>query len=221
MSNAGPPSLAKLSLGPVALKQSNSGRTRSSTGPPPLSAGGSGMTAFWSADESALKRWNELTEEESNDPEAVARSFCKHATKTLARGSFNMDKFAAYYAAAYSVRDRLIDRWNATQNYHSAKNPKRIYYMSLEFLLGRTLDNAMLNMEVKPAFDEALDGLGFTLEDLIEEETDAALGNGGLGRLAACFMDSMATLDYPAWGYGIRYQYGIFQQRIMDGYQTE
>ncbi|ORY48562.1 glycosyl transferase [Rhizoclosmatium globosum] len=109
----------------------------------------------------------------------------------------------------------------STQNYHSLKNPKRVYYMSLEFLLGRTLDNAMLNMMVKKEFDAALTGLGFRVEDLIEEEMDAALGNGGLGRLAACFMDSLATLDYPAWGYGIRYQYGIFQQRIMDGYQTE
>ncbi|KAI9344247.1 carbohydrate phosphorylase-domain-containing protein [Obelidium mucronatum] len=197
------------------------GRTRSSTGPPPVSAGGLDKLPFWSADDKVLERWNAMTLEELNDEDSVARSFCRHATKTLARGSYNMDNFAAYFAAAHSVRDRLLDHWNATQNYHSAKNPKRIYYMSLEFLLGRTLDNAMLNLSVKKSFNSALGGLGFRLEDLIEEEMDAALGNGGLGRLAACFMDSMATLDYPAWGYGIRYQYGIFQQRIMDGYQTE
>ncbi|KAI8841712.1 hypothetical protein BC829DRAFT_446690 [Chytridium lagenaria] len=143
------------------------------------------------------------------DEDAILKSFCRHATKTLARSSFNMDNFAAYHATAYSVRDRLLDKWNATQQYHTRKSPKRVYYLSLEFLLGRTMDNAILNM------------VGFRLEDLVEEELDAALGNGGLGRLAACFMDSMATLDYPAWGYGIRYNYGIFQQRIIDGYQTE
>ncbi|KAJ3020905.1 UNVERIFIED_CONTAM: Non-essential glycogen phosphorylase [Siphonaria sp. JEL0065] len=197
------------------------GRTRSSTGPPPVSAGALDQRFYWSADEKVLERWTAMTLEELNDEDSVARSFCRHATKTLARGSFNMDNFAAYFASAHSVRDRLLDHWNATQNYHSAKNPKRVYYMSLEFLLGRTLDNAMLNLSVKKSFNNALSGLGFRLEDLIEEEMDAALGNGGLGRLAACFMDSLATLDYPAWGYGIRYQYGIFQQRIMDGYQTE
>ncbi|KAI8614952.1 glycosyl transferase [Chytriomyces sp. MP71] len=218
--------MAKLSIAkPHSQGFTVTSRTRSSTGPPPVSAGpgvGSpGATAYWSADEDAIKRWNVFTEEERNDTDSIARSFCRHATKTLARGSFNMDTFAAYYAAANAVRDRLLDEWNATQNYHSTQNPKRVYYMSLEFLLGRTLDNAMLNMGVKENFGSALEGLGFRLEDLIEEEMDAALGNGGLGRLAACFMDSMATLDYPAWGYGLRYQYGIFQQRIMDGYQTE
>ncbi|KAJ3356156.1 Non-essential glycogen phosphorylase [Entophlyctis luteolus] len=197
------------------------GRTRSSTGPP-MSAGVSGANlAFWSDDDGVLDRWNAMAVAEKNDEDSIARSFCRHATKTLARSSFNMDAFAAYFAAAYSARDRLLDKWNATQTYHSLKNPKRVYYMSLEFLLGRSLDNAMLNMIVKKEFTSALEGLGFRIEDLIEEEMDAALGNGGLGRLAACFMDSLATLDYPAWGYGIRYQYGIFQQKIVDGYQTE
>lgn len=93
--------------------------------------------------------------------------------------------------------------------------------MSLEFLLGRSLDNATLNMNVKGVYKDALRQLGFALEDLVEEEVDAALGNGGLGRLAACFMDSLASLNYPAWGYGLRYTYGIFQQRIIDGYQVE
>jgi starch phosphorylase len=100
-------------------------------------------------------------------------------------------------------------------------DPKRVYYLSLEFLLGRSLDNALLNLDVKGLYRDALKQLGFRIEDLIEEEVDAALGNGGLGRLAACFMDSLATMDYAAWGYGIRYTYGIFQQRIVDGYQTE
>ncbi|KAJ3203840.1 Non-essential glycogen phosphorylase, partial [Entophlyctis luteolus] len=187
-----------------------------------MSAGVSGANlAFWSDDDGVLERWNALAVSEKNDEDSIARSFCRHATKTLARSSFNMDAFAAYFAAAYSARDRLLDKWNDTQTYHSIKSPKRVYYMSLEFLLGRSLDNAMLNMTVKKQFSSALSGLGFRVEDLIEEEMDAALGNGGLGRLAACFMDSLATLDYPAWGYGIRYQYGIFQQKIVDGYQTE
>ena len=144
-----------------------------------------------------------------------------HVTKTLARSAFNMDDFAAYQAIAHSVRDRLIERWNTTQQLHSAKDPKRVYYLSLEFLIGRTLDNAVLNLGLKPQFSQAIGKLGFNMEDLVGEESDAALGNGGLGRLAACFMDSLATLDYPAWGYGIRYSYGIFQQSIVDGYQTE
>ncbi|KAJ3403447.1 Non-essential glycogen phosphorylase, partial [Chytridiales sp. JEL 0842] len=132
-----------------------------------------------------------------------------------------MDNFAAYQAIAYSMRDRLLDRWNATQQFHAVKDPKRIYYMSLEFLIGRSMDNAILNLAIKDKSEKALEKIGFRMEDLIEEEVDAALGNGGLGRLAACFMDSMATLDLPAWGYGIRYTYGIFQQKITDGYQTE
>ena len=88
-------------------------------------------------------------------------------------------------------------------------------------MIGRSLDNALLNLNVKQNFNSALGGLGFNVEDLLDEETDAALGNGGLGRLAACYMDSMATLDLPCWGYGIRYNYGIFEQKIVDGYQKE
>ena len=132
-----------------------------------------------------------------------------------------MDNFGSYQGTAYSLRDRLIDRWNITQQHHTREDPKRIYYLSLEFLLGRSLDNCLLSLGVKDIYKKALDELGFRLEDLIGEEVDAALGNGGLGRLAACYMDSLATLDYPAWGYGIRYNYGIFKQLIVDGYQTE
>jgi starch phosphorylase len=132
-----------------------------------------------------------------------------------------MDTFAAYQATALAVRDRLIDSWNTTQQYHTKVDAKRVYYLSLEFLLGRSLDNAILNLSLKDRFAKALSNLGFKIEDLLLEELDAALGNGGLGRLAACFMDSLATLDYPAWGYGIRYSYGIFQQRLVDGYQQE
>ena len=119
------------------------------------------------------------------------------------------------------MRDNLIERWNETQQCHSGLGVKRVYYLSMEFLMGRTLDNAVLNLGIKNEMGAALRELGFKLEDLIEEERDAALGNGGLGRLAACFMDSLATMDYPAWGYGLRYSYGIFQQEIANGGQVE
>jgi starch phosphorylase len=132
-----------------------------------------------------------------------------------------MDDFSAYQALAYSLRDRLLENWNETQANLHVKSPKRVYYLSLEFLIGRSMDNAMLNLRSRDGYKNAIKKLGFNLEDMIEEEQDAALGNGGLGRLAACFMDSMASLDLPAWGYGIRYNYGIFEQRIVDGYQME
>ena len=99
-----------------------------------------------------------------------------------------MDGFAAYQATAYSTRDQLIDQWNSTQLYLSSVSPKRVYYLSLEFLIGRSMDNALLNLGVKDTYNSAIGKLGFNLEDLVDEETDAALGNGGLGRLAACFM---------------------------------
>src|SRR4051794_25138855 len=111
--------------------------------------------------------------------------------------------------------------WNQTQLHHTREDPKRVYYLSLEYLVGRSLDNALLALGVKDAYKESLVGLGFRMEDLIDTERDAALGNGGLGRLAACYMDSLAACGYPAWGYGLRYNYGIFQQRIIDGYQNE
>jgi starch phosphorylase len=96
-----------------------------------------------------------------------------------------------------------------------------VYYFSLEFLMGRTFQNALVNLDLDEKFREALMGIGYDLEELYEQENDAALGNGGLGRLAACFLDSLATLEIPAWGYGIRYDYGIFKQLIKDGYQCE
>jgi len=190
-------------------------RNRSATGPI-----GGGNPA-WKPSPEAIKLWKEFTKAEKDDDATIQKHFITHVTKTLERSSFNMDNFAAYQATAYTVRDRLIDNWNETQQYHSTQDPKRVYYLSLEFLLGRTLDNALLNLNVKDKYQRALTEIGFRLEDFMGEELDAALGNGGLGRLAACFMDSLATLDYPAWGYGIRYTYGIFQQKILDGYQTE
>ncbi|HEX5338508.1 MAG TPA: glycogen/starch/alpha-glucan phosphorylase, partial [Gallionella sp.] len=115
----------------------------------------------------------------------------------------------------------LIERWSQTVDSNYGHDPKRVYYLSLEFLIGRTLSNAALNLGIKPALRDGLSTLGQKLEQIEEMENDAALGNGGLGRLAACFLDSMATLDLPGQGYGIRYEYGMFNQRIEGGQQME
>jgi starch phosphorylase len=139
----------------------------------------------------------------------------------LARSLYNCDDLAAYQATSNSVRDNLITNWNKTQQKQTTKDQKRVYYLSFEFLLGRALDNALINTDTKDVVTEAVDELGFKVEDLLETERDAGLGNGGLGRLAACFVDSLSTGKYPAWGYGIRYEYGIFKQLIEDGYQVE
>ncbi|KAF2077976.1 hypothetical protein CYY_000700 [Polysphondylium violaceum] len=156
-----------------------------------------------------------------NDEDSIQKGILDHVEYTLARTKYNFDSFSAYQGSAYTVRDRLIERWNETQQYYTEKDPKRVYYLSMEFLMGRSLQNAIYNMGLKDEYHSALLELGFELEDLYEEEKDAALGNGGLGRLASCFMDSLATLKYPAWGYGLRYNYGMFEQGIYDGYQTE
>uniref|UniRef100_A0A0N5AZD0 Alpha-1,4 glucan phosphorylase n=1 Tax=Syphacia muris TaxID=451379 RepID=A0A0N5AZD0_9BILA len=126
-----------------------------------------------------------------------------------------------YFALAHTVRDHLVSRWIRTQQYYYENDPKRVYYLSLEFYMGRTLSNTMMNIGVQAAIDEALYQLGLDIEELQEIEEDAGLGNGGLGRLAACFLDSMATLGIAAYGYGLRYEYGIFKQLIRDGYQVE
>jgi len=145
----------------------------------------------------------------------------RHIETTLARSLFNCDEAAAYAGTALAIRDRLILDWNKTQQNQTYADQKRVYYLSLEFLMGRALDNAMLNADVKGVAKDGLSQLGFRMEDIVSQEHDAALGNGGLGRLAACFLDSMASLNIPAWGYGLRYRYGIFKQEIVDGYQVE
>lgn len=119
------------------------------------------------------------------------------------------------------LRDRLIERWKDTDIFFTQQGVKRVNYLSLEFLLGRTLTNAMSNLNLTDNFARALAELGVKMEELHSEEHDAGLGNGGLGRLAACFLDSMATMNYPGWGYGLRYTYGMFEQHIKEGYQVE
>ncbi|KAL2753454.1 glycosyltransferase family 35 protein [Sodiomyces alcalophilus JCM 7366] len=153
--------------------------------------------------------------------EDFEKEVVRHVETTLARSMFNCDESAAYSATGLAFRDRLVTQWNKTQQRQTLNDSKRVYYLSLEFLMGRALDNAMLNVNLKDVAKAGLSDLGFRIEDIIEQESDAALGNGGLGRLAACFLDSLATLNYPAWGYGLRYRYGIFKQEIIDGYQVE
>ena len=126
-----------------------------------------------------------------------------------------------YRALSYALRDVLMEKWIKTQKTFYAGKMKRVYYLSLEFLVGRSLGNAIINMGLMDEVTEALEQLGYDLEKLRECEEDAALGNGGLGRLASCFMDSIATMKIPAYGYGIRYDFGLFNQKIVDGYQVE
>ncbi|PPC95648.1 MAG: glycogen phosphorylase [Methylotenera sp.] len=126
-----------------------------------------------------------------------------------------------YDAASYTVRDHVVERWVKTAESYYRDDPKRVYYLSLEFLIGRMLSNAALNLGISDELKAGMATLGHDLENTIELETDAALGNGGLGRLAACFLDSMATMDIPAAGYGIRYEYGMFRQSIENGRQVE
>lgn len=152
---------------------------------------------------------------------SIQRDIIHHVEYTLARSRYQFDDLEAYMATAYSVRDRLIESWNDTQTYFKEVDPKRVYYLSMEFLMGRSFLNALYNLNIKDQYAEAISELGYSMESLIEQERDAALGNGGLGRLAACFLDSMAALNLPAWGYGIRYQYGMFRQVLRDGFQHE
>ncbi|CAG8960858.1 hypothetical protein HYFRA_00002395 [Hymenoscyphus fraxineus] len=165
--------------------------------------------------------WKKFQAKGFTNKEEFEREVVRHVETTLARSMFNCDETAAYAAASLALRDRLITQWNRTQQRQTFADGKRVYYLSLEFLMGRALDNAMLNIGAKDIAKEGLADLGFRVEDIISQEHDAALGNGGLGRLAACFLDSMASLNIPAWGYGLRYRYGIFKQEIVDGYQVE
>lgn len=157
----------------------------------------------------------------SPDLTSVASSIKYHAefTPLFAPEGFSLPK--AFYATAQSVRDSLIVNWNATYEYYDRMNLKQAYYLSMEFLQGRALLNAIGNLELTGPYGDALKKLGHNLEAVASQEPDAALGNGGLGRLASCFLDSLATLNYPAWGYGLRYRYGLFKQQITTEGQEE
>ena len=126
-----------------------------------------------------------------------------------------------FQAVSYAVKDEINDRWLATQQAYEKQDPKIVYYMSMEFLMGRALGNNLINLKAYQEVKEALEEIGLNLDVIEDQEPDPALGNGGLGRLAACFLESLATLGYAAYGCGIRYRYGMFKQTIQDGFQVE
>ena len=153
--------------------------------------------------------------------ESMSDDLRRHFEVTLGRDEPNDSHYYLYNALALTLRDRLAQRWRATRDSYREQDRKRVSYLSLEFLMGRALNNAILNLDLEKETREALQAYAVDLEVLSEEEMDAGLGNGGLGRLAACFLDSCATLELPVTGYGLRYEYGMFHQRIDNGYQVE
>ncbi|WP_275096068.1 glycogen/starch/alpha-glucan phosphorylase [Sedimenticola hydrogenitrophicus] len=153
--------------------------------------------------------------------EDLQRSLANRLEYSVGKDSLTANLRDWYNSLSYVMRDRMIERWMSTMRSYYHQDTKRVYYLSLEFLIGRTLYNSILNLCIEPETRDALLQCGLDLEEIREQEPDAALGNGGLGRLAACFLDSMATLGLPGYGYGIRYEYGMFTQRIENGYQVE
>ena len=170
----------------------------------------------------ALERARQLPNARTaTDVETLKRAFADHLQYSQGKDEHTATELDRYFAVAYAVHDRMMRRWIETQQAYYKHDAKRVYYLSLEFLMGKALENNLLNLDLYDNMRVALNDLGIDLADLLAEEPDAGLGNGGLGRLAACFMDSLATLSYPAYGYGIRYEFGIFEQDIRNGYQVE
>ncbi len=162
-----------------------------------------------------------FTDKEDPKSFSISNQFNEHLEFTLVKDHYTVTGDDAYYALSLAIRDRLVRRWIRTQRVYMDNDVKRVYYLSLEYLMGRLLGNALINLDYYQECFEILKKDGYSLEDILEFEPDMGLGNGGLGRLAACYLDSMATLGLPAFGYGIRYEYGIFKQEIENGYQVE
>ncbi len=155
------------------------------------------------------------------DADSLKDLIIDHLRYTLAKDKYTATQRDLFHAIAYTIKDHMVGKWIQTQQQYYDADVKRVYYLSMEFLMGRTLQNSLVNLGILENCRKAVHDLGFNLDRLIEMEADAGLGNGGLGRLAACFLDSMATLGIPGYGYGIRYDYGIFTQQIHEGYQLE
>ncbi len=153
--------------------------------------------------------------------EAIKENIIHHLMSFQGRDPERSGSNDVYKALAYTLRDIMVEKWISTQKTFYAKKKKRVYYLSLEFLIGRSLGNSLINMGIMEDAKKAVEALGFDMSEIRDQEEEAGLGNGGLGRLAACFMDSIATLKIPAYGYGIRYEYGLFYQQLIDGYQVE
>ena len=162
-----------------------------------------------------------LHEEARQAKMELQRTFLRHLQYTLVKDKYTATQTDLYLALAFAVRDMLVERWFDTQQSYYMNDAKRVYYISMEFLVGRTLGNSLINLGIMDGWENALREMGINIEELQDMEWDAGLGNGGLGRLAACFLDSMATMSLPAYGYGIRYEYGMFYQKIVDGGQYE
>ena len=151
----------------------------------------------------------------------IKNKLLNHLEYSLIKDTTTVEHWDVYYALALSLRDLLIERWLRTQYEYRKQDLKKVYYLSMEFLIGRLLGNSLINLDLYNESYDMLKEMGYSLEDIAELEPDMGLGNGGLGRLAACFMDSLATQAYPSYGYGIRYEFGIFRQEIIKGYQAE
>ena len=162
-----------------------------------------------------------MAEKNVFDKEEFKKDVCNNVKTLFRRTIDEADKQQIFQAVAYSVKDYVIDEWIETQKAFEEQKCKKVLYMSMEFLMGRALGNTMINLTYYDKMKEALDELGLDINVIEDEEPDPALGNGGLGRLAACFLDSLSTLGYGAYGCGIRYKYGMFAQKIQDGYQVE
>ncbi|MCZ7614658.1 MAG: glycogen/starch/alpha-glucan family phosphorylase [Ignavibacteriaceae bacterium] len=162
-----------------------------------------------------------FTDSESPTSYSLSNQFAENLEFRLIKDRITATGSDAYFALSLAIRDRLVRKWLRTQHQYFQKDAKRVYYLSLEYLMGRVLGNALINMDYYDECSKILKDDGYSLEEIREVEQDMGLGNGGLGRLAACYLDSMATLELPAFGYGIRYEYGIFKQSIENGYQVE
>ncbi|MGE5306753.1 MAG: glycogen/starch/alpha-glucan phosphorylase [Alphaproteobacteria bacterium] len=162
-----------------------------------------------------------LEKMDSASVSTVQDSIYRHAKYSLGKAWQDLSQVDLFTAVALSVRDQMVDRFLETQERYRQKDPKRLYYLSMEFLIGRSLASNLYNLGMRELYRQALHNLGTDLTTIEESEADAALGNGGLGRLAACFLDCLATLGMPGYGYGINYEYGLFKQEIHNGYQRE
>jgi|TARA_B110000881_G_scaffold70704_1_gene61285 starch phosphorylase len=165
--------------------------------------------------------WDLIATYRSMDRDGLLESMANHIEFSQCKNRYTAEDFDVFRSLALSIRDRLVEFWNDTQQTYHRKKCKQVYYLSLEYLIGRSLKNNLLNLGIIKAGEDAISKIGYDLEEIQELEHDAGLGNGGLGRLAACFLESMATLELPAHGYGIRYEFGIFKQQFENGTQVE
>ena len=175
-------------------------------------------------DEKELRKngfFNWLIHFKGMSSEEIRKGFLNNLEYNIAKDRFSFTLYDQFLGLSYTVRERLIERWIASHQHYHAENAKRIYYLSMEFLLGRLLSDNIMNLGIIDECEKAMNDLDLNIEDIFDQEHDAGLGNGGLGRLAACFLESMATKQYPSVGYGIRYDFGIFNQKIINGYQHE